>query len=304
MTKPRRLTPPLNALRAFEASARHQSFAKAADELAVTPGAISQQVSSLESRLGLALFERVKQRLLLTPAGESYLAPLKESFDRMESATLDLLTYGGSGGKIKLGVLPTIATYWLIPKLSAFIEKHPHIEINMVTLELNFVSAERAPDLEGGLIDVGIFYGDGHWQNLEAQKLLDENTVAVASSALLARYGHTNPFHHAPLLQHSTRPQTWGDWAAHVQDPLLSPSGPSFEHFYMLKQAAISSLGIALLPDIFIQKELASGALIQIGDTSMTSSSGYYVVYRKEQNASSHNIEAFCQWLQEEVRSA
>ncbi|MCA3913980.1 LysR substrate-binding domain-containing protein [Vibrio vulnificus] len=296
MMKPRRLTPSLNALRAFEASARHESFVKAAEELAVTPGAISQQVSALEEKLGLALFDRVKQRLYLTQAGKTYLSPLRESFDRMESATQDLLTYGGTGGKIKLGVLPTIATYWLIPRLPDFSMHYPNIELQMETLELNFVSPERAPNIEGGFIDVGIFYGDGYWKNLHAEKLLEENTIAVATPESVGSCKGSNPFHTLPLLRHSTRPQTWEQWSEFTQDLTLTPKGPSFEHFYMLKAAALSSMGIALLPDIFVQQEIQSGALIQLNEGTMTSNYAYYIVYQ-DKGRENVNIDAFCQWL-------
>ncbi|WP_325895055.1 LysR substrate-binding domain-containing protein [Grimontia sp. NTOU-MAR1] len=296
MIKPRRLTPSLNALRAFEASARYESFVKAAEELAVTPGAISQQVSALEEKLGLALFDRVKQRLYLTQAGKTYLSPLRESFDRMESATQDLLTYGGTGGKIKLGVLPTIATYWLIPKLPAFSAQFPNIELQMETLELNFVSPERAPNLEGGLIDVGIFYGDGYWKNLHAEKLLEENIIAVATPESIDNCKGNNPFHILPLLRHSTRPQTWELWSDFIQDFSLAPKGPSFEHFYMLKAAVLSSMGIALLPDIFVQQEIQSGALIQLNKSAMKSNHAYYIVYQ-EKGREDMNIDVFCKWL-------
>lgn len=296
MNIPRRLTPSLNGLRAFEASARHQSFAKAADELSVTPGAISQQVAALEEKLGMALFNRVKQRLQLTLAGENYLVALRESFDKIESATLDLLTYGGSRGKIKLGVLPTIATYWLIPKLPDFFDLYPSIELQMVSLELNFVTADRSPDLEGELIDIGLFYGDGYWQNLESEKVFDETTIAVANPELLKSCDTQDPFQVLPLLQHSTRPHTWSHWAQATQTPSLNPSVPSFEHFFMLKQAAISSLGIALLPEIVVQKEINNGELVQVSDASMTANSAYYLVYKAEKKHLP-SVEAFRNWL-------
>ncbi|MFD2177930.1 LysR substrate-binding domain-containing protein [Veronia pacifica] len=294
--KPRRLTPPLIALRAFEASARYQSFAKAAEELSVTPGAVSQQVALLEDKLGLQLFERIKQRLRLTPAGEQYLLPLKESFDKIETATLDLLTHGGSKGQIKLGVLPTVATYWLIPKLTEFFERHPEVDLQMVSLELNFVLADRSPDLEGELIDIGLFYGDGQWQNLESEKVLEERIIAVASPKLIGKYSPNESFLTLPLLQHSTRPQTWSPWCQQMKMAELKPSGPSFEHFFMLKQAAISSLGIALLPDVMVQNELQRRELMQVGTNFMIASGAYYLVYKKEKPYQP-SIKAFRNWV-------
>lgn len=298
----RQTTPPLNALRAFEAAARHQSFARAAAELFVTPGAISQQVASLEDHLNILLFKRIKQRLEITEAGRSYLIPLKSSLDCIEAATIDLLSYGESGGHLKVGVLPSLATFWLIPRLKQFIKRHPTIQLQIVTLDLNFASADRSPNFEGGLIDVGLFYGDGHWSNLKSEPLqIGERLIAVTApeTLRLSPDSRQNPFETLPLLHHSTRPDSWNEWFQQQNLPTQIPTGPSFEHFYMLIEAAKAGLGIALLPDVFVQSELRRKSLIQISEWSMKAQRAYYIVYDSHKGKDP-KINKFRNWLLED----
>jgi len=277
----RKTTPPLNALRAFEAAARYQSFARAAEELCVTPGAISQQISALESRLGLALFKRSKQRLAITDAGSCYLIPLKQSLDLIESATVDLLYHGGNGGELRVGVLPSLANFWLIPHLALFKESCPNIKLNLSTLGVNFTSAERSPDLEGGLIDIGLFYGNGHWSRLTSEKILSEFLIPVVAPQFVADRSESNSdlLETLPLLRHSTRPDSWTEWLQHNHLPMLTPDGFSFEHFHMLIHAAKAGLGIALTPRLFVQDELDQGALVEIKGHAVESQNAYYLVY-------------------------
>ncbi len=273
-------TPSLKSLRAFEAAARHLSFTRAAEELFVTPGAISQQVAALEAHLGLRLFERVRQRLKITDAGRNYLAPLKQSLDRIEMATVDLLAHGGDTDELRIGVLPSLAALWLIPKLPEFSRLHPDIRLNLTTLNLNFAAAERSPDLAGGFINIGLFYGDGHWPNLKAELLLAETLVPVISPALLwdGWNPHQSPFDHFPLLQHSTRPNSWAEWFVHNQMPARRPKGASFEHFHMVIAAAIAGLGVAIVPRLFVLRELESGLLKELPGEALHSRRAYYLV--------------------------
>lgn len=295
----RRNIPSLNALRAFEAAARHGSFAKAADELLVTPGAVSQQVAGLEAHLGIRLFDRVKKRLHLTDAGRAYLPPLNAALDRMEAATVDLLTHEGRGGDLTVGSLPTFAERWLIPRLPAFQASHPEIRINLVTMEVNFATPFREPDLRGGQIDIGLFFGDGHWPDLHSTHLMRESLIPVMAPTLADSNQVTfspDEILALPLLHHSTRPNSWYTWAQ-IAGATIQPSpGHSFEHFFMLIEAVRAGLGIALLPAHTITNELQAGTLVQVHDRALTSGHAYYIIHETGRD-SDPRLQAFKNWL-------
>ncbi len=297
----RKNTPSLNAIRAFESAARHQSYARAADELLVSPSAVSQQVASLEATLGVQLFVRVKQRLQLTDAGNSYRISLGPALDRIESATVDLLSQG-TGPRLRIGALPSLASYWLIPRLKRFSELQPTINIQVVTLELDFSMAERTPNLEGGQIDVGLFFGDGHWPNLIAEKLMEERLIAIASPELIGNKKNSPGrfFQTLPLMQHSTRPMSWSEWFQSQNQKPRVPRGPSFEHFHMLVEAAKAGLGIALAPDAFVQTEIERGELVRIGKHALVANRAYYTIFEPSKNDSNACL-SFRKWLHSEV---
>ncbi|MEM7200998.1 MAG: LysR substrate-binding domain-containing protein [Planctomycetota bacterium] len=297
----RKTTPSLNALRAFEAAARHGSFARAAKELFVTPSAVSQQISALEKRLGIPLFDRVKQRIHLTEAGSSYRLALVAAFDRIESATVDLISHGG-GASLRIGALPSLANDWLIPRLRRFIRQHPTIRLQVVSLDLDFASAERSPDLEGRLIDIGLFYGDGHWPGLAAERLMEERLIAVTAPLTHVDDGTpaTQLIEELPLLQHSTRPESWDAWFRAQKQPARTARGPSFEHFHMLVEAAKAGLGIALVPDVYVQSELRLRTLVPVSEFALVATRAYYIVFdpRREGEPA---VRKFRDWLLVEV---
>ncbi|MCJ8324134.1 MAG: LysR family transcriptional regulator [Rhizobiales bacterium] len=297
-------TPPLNALRAFEAAARHQSFTRAADELHVTPGAISQQVSGLEERLGILLFRRIKKRLEITDAGKNYLVPLRDSLDRIELATVDLLYHGGSGGNLRIGALPSLASYWLIPNLPVFAKLYPNIRLSLSTLYLDFASKQREPSLEGGYIDIGLFYGDGHWDNLAADLLLEEYLIPVVSPDIIdpESLDDLRIFGNLPLLYHTTRPNSWAEWFQQNNLPIEKPRGYGFEHFQMLIDAAKAGLGIAIVPSMFVQTEIEKGTLMAIHGKSVKSRRAYYLVYDPV-TADDPKIRSFKSWALETVNN-
>lgn len=299
----RKATPSLNAIRAFEAAARHESFAKAAEELFVSASAVSQQVSQLESDLGIRLFERIKQRLKLTEAGSTYQVSLSSALDRIETATTDLI---GSKGiqQLRVGSLPSLASYWLIPRLPSFIVQHPTIKLHIVTLEVDFAAPQRSPDLQGGRIDVGLFYGDGHWEGLKSEKLMNERLVPVVSPQLVASVEHQGQtademIASLPLMQHSTRPVSWEEWfQSRDQKPRL-PDGPSFEHFHMLIDAAKAGIGVALVPASFVAFDLENNTLVQLGQHDLKSNRAYYVVYNPQDDLRRLRL-TFTRWLHQQ----
>ncbi len=292
-------TPPLNALRAFEAAARLGSFARAADELSVTSGAISQQVANLEASLGMVLFDRNGPKLSLREAGRAYLPSLRRALDEIEAATLDLVTHGAGERKLVIGALHTLASSWLIPRLNRFQNEYPDIRPVIETLALNFATPERSPDMGGRLVDVGLYFGDGSWQGVRADRLFDEIQVVVAKpgyvskgdtadlGGLLSRY---------PRLVHTTRPKAWHDWAQANGVAVGGASGPGFEHFFMLIEAAKAGMGIALLPRVLIEGPLADGSLEIISDAELQSPGGYYLI-TPESRMDVPEVRAFRDWV-------
>jgi DNA-binding transcriptional LysR family regulator len=299
----RKSTPSLNAIRAFEAAARHESFAKAAQELSVSPSAVSQQVSQLEADLGIRLFERVKQRLRLTGPGHTYQNSLSSALDRIEKATTDLVSNKGVQ-QLRVGSLPSLASYWLIPRLPSFIRQHPTIKLHIVTLEADFAALDRSPNLQGGRIDVGLFYGDGHWDGLKSEKFMTEHLVPVASPKLVEEFqvdglDADEAIKHLPLMQHSTRPSSWQEWFQARNQASRLPDGPSFEHFHMLVDAAKTGIGVALVPLSFVSSELKHNRLVRLGRHEVKSTRAYYVVSNPLQSLSSSRT-LFTRWLHQQ----
>lgn len=296
-------TPSLNALRAFEAAARLGSFARAADELLVTAGAISQQVANLEASLGMTLFDRKGPKLSLREAGRAYLPTLRRALDEIEAATLDLVTHGAGDRKLVIGALHTLASSWLIPRLNRFQNEHPDIRPVIETLALNFATPDRSPGLGGRQIDVGLYFGDGIWPGLKSDKILDEIQVVVAKpryvdlsekrplAEMIARY---------PRLIHTTRPKAWHDWAHANGISISGAPGPGFEHFFMLIEAAKAGMGIALLPRVLIEGPLSEDSLEIVCDATLQSAGAYYLI-TPENRADSPEVSGFRDWILRET---
>ncbi len=298
-------TPPLNALRAFEAAARLGSFARAAAELSVTSGAISQQVANLEASLGMSLFERNGPKLALREAGRAYLPSLRRALDEIEAATLDLVTHGAGERKLVIGALHTLASSWLIPRLNRFQNENPDIRPVIETLALNFATPERSPDLGARQMDVGLYFGDGRWPGMICDKLFDEIQVVVAKPGYVAS-GDAKAENHPvepseligryPRLVHTTRPKAWHDWAQANGIAVTGAPGPAFEHFFMLIEAAMAGMGIALLPRVLIEGPLAEGSLEIVSDAWLKSSGAYYLI-TPESRQDVPEVRAFRDWV-------
>src|SRR5476651_1834374 len=174
----RRRLPPLNALRAFEAAARHLNFSRAADELSVTPGAVSQQIQSLEDYVGAALVKRTPLGLLLTDAAQTALPALREAFDRLAEAA-SLLTAAVDGRRLTLTAAPSFAAKWLVPRLGRFEAVHPQVDV-WLSADMDLV------DFAAGEIDLAIRYGAGHYPGLEAIRLMQETVIPMMAPELMA----------------------------------------------------------------------------------------------------------------------
>lgn len=285
----------MSSLRAFEASARHLSFSRAAEELNITQSAVSRQMRMLEGLLRLKLFHRIRQRLALTEAGAAYVPAVRECLSRLEAATLELLSHQGTGGVLNLAILPTFGTRWLIPRMPSFARAHPQVTVNFATRAVVFDFAHER-------LDAAIHFGDAAWPGVIAHRLMGEEVVPICTPMLARKRLRTvNDLAHHTLLQHATRPHAWVEWLATVDAPGVNPlKGPRFEHFSMVIQAAVAGLGVGILPRFLIESELASGALVVPFDRPVRSTHAYYLVY-PEQKRDLPALKAFREWLLAEI---
>lgn len=293
----RRKIPSTASLSAFESAARHQSFTKAADELAVTQSAICRQIGALEDFLGVKLFRRSRRGVVLTEAGVTYSRKVTSRLDEVERDTLELMAKGGHGGTLELGVVPTFATKWLLPRLPAFAKDHPGITVNLTARTRPFLFDDTP-------FDAAIHAGESTWPGTEGVFLMHESLVAVCSPKLIAprtSIARTD-WSRYTLLQQSTRPYAWRDWFTSRGMQVESDmSGPRFELFSMLAEAAMHGMGIALIPRFLVEDELERGVLIQVAKHEYLSDRSYYLIYpeRKSENAA---LTAFRAWLEAQAR--
>ena len=298
---PRRIYP-LNALRAFEASARHLSFVKASAELSVTPAAVSHQVKKLEEYLGLPLFRRRARGLLLTESGQLLLSELSEVFLRLDTA-MERVIDSDSRGTLTLSVAPTFAVMWLIPRLQKFYALHPDIDVRIST-GLGLVDFQRDD------FDAAIRLGSGEWFGLEAIKLFDETVTPMCSPRLLegpdALKSPSDLSKHVLLHNHSMdydpEAPTWESWlkAAGVGDVDAS-RGMHFSLPDHGLQASIDGAGVVLGWRSLAAEDLAAGRVVEPFDLVQSLGSSFYLVY-PEANSLRPNIAFLRDWLMQEVR--
>jgi DNA-binding transcriptional LysR family regulator len=288
----RRKIPGMEALIAFECAARHPSFTRSADELALTQSAVGRQIASLEEYLGVSLFNRVKKRLSLTDVGQVYARQVREHLERIERDTLSAMAHRGAGGILEIAVIPTFATRWLIPRLPHFYAEHEHITLNLTTRAEPFMFTDT-------LFDAAIHFGDPVWPGAIAQPLFGEEMTPVCSPRLLRGERHIEPADLTAftLLHQSARAEAWRHWFAQagIHDANCM-KGQRYELFSMLVEAARAGLGVALVPRFFVLNELANGELISPCDFPLRNDKGYYLVY-PERKQGSPSLDAFRTWL-------
>lgn len=284
---------PLNALRAFEAAARHLNFTRAAIELCVSQGAVSHQVAQLERRLGARLFHRLPRGLALTDEGHVLVPVLAEMFDRV-AETLDQYGEGRFREPLKVGVVGTFATGWLLPRLDIFARAHPSIDLRIST-------NNNRVDLVAEALDFAIRFGDGAWHGIHAEPLLGAPMSPVCAPAIAARLKSPVDLVHERLLR-SYRPDEWGLWfdAAGVPAPILR--GPIFDSAALMGSAAAAGLGIALAPAGMLTRELASELLVQPFPIEVDV--GRYWLTRLISRPESPAMRHFHDWLIEETGGA
>jgi LysR family transcriptional regulator, glycine cleavage system transcriptional activator len=286
---PRRL-PPLNALKAFEAAARNESFTRAAEELHVTQGAVSHQVKALEATLALKLFNRERQRLTLTEAGRDYLGVVRDALDRIALGT-ERLMQRRTSGVLTVSTSPDFAAKWLVCRLGRFAQAHPEIDLRVS-------AAAHRVDFAREDVDLAVRHGDGKWPGLDAVRLCSERLFPVCSPKLVSgrrKIGSAADLLKFPLLRLGDW-STWSRWfeAAGVADP--QAHGPIIDQASMLIDAAVDGQGIALARTALAAWDLIHGRLIRPLDTSLRMANTYWIVGPKA-TATLPKIAAFRKWL-------
>ncbi len=292
----RRRLPPLNALRAFEAAARHLNFSRAADELSVTPGAVSQQIQNLEDYVGGSLFKRTPRGLLLTDAAQMALPALREAFDRLAEAA-SLLTAPVDGRRLTLTAAPSFAAKWLVPRLGSFEAAHPNIDV-WLSADMELV------DFAAGEIDMAIRYGAGHYPGLETVRLMRETVVPVLSPELMAANPINQPSDLAKhVLLHDGSPdadESCPDWlmwlAARGVKGLDGNRGPRFNQSSLVIEAAVGGRGVALAKRTLAQDDLDAGRLVAPMGITTDVDFAYFVVYPKAKGRLPQ-VKAFVAWI-------
>lgn len=274
----RRRLPSTQALLCFEAAARHQSYTRAAQELSVTQGAVSRQVAALEELLGLALFRRTQHGMVLTPAGADYARQVAQRLDGLERDALDLRGRQGESDRIAIVSVPTLASRWLIPRLPGLARRHPQLLVHIEARSRPFLFSELQ-------VEAALFAGTPQqvrqWAGTQADWLFDEEVLPVCSPSLLPGGQPVSPGELAamPLLQQSTRTEAWRQWFdAQGIDAEHALAGPRYELFSMQAAAAQAGLGVALIPTLLVQEELATGRLAVACNRPLGGQRGYYLV--------------------------
>ena len=292
----RRRLPPLNALRAFEAAARHLNFSRAADELSVTPGAVSQQIQNLEDYVGVALFKRTPKGLLLTDPAQIALPSLREAFDRLAEAA-SMLTAAVDGRRLTVTVPPSFASKWLLPRLGDFETQHPEVDV--------WVSADNEiNDFASGEVDLAIRYGSGRYPGLETIRLMHETVLPVASPALLETQPLEAPADLAnQVLLHDGSPDAdpscpdWTMWlAARGVKGVDGSRGPRFNQSSLVIEAAVGGRGVALAKRTLAQADLDAGRLVVPLQIATAVDFAYYLVHPKTKGRLPQ-VKAFIAWI-------
>jgi LysR family glycine cleavage system transcriptional activator len=300
----RRRLPPLNSLRVFETVARHLSVTKAADELSVTPAAVSHQIKTIEDHLGISLFQRNKGNLLLTDAGQAILPGIRGAFEQL-AAAIEEIDNLGDAGVLTISVAPSFAAKWLLPRLDKFQAKYPEIDVRVA-------ASMSLADFHGDGVDLAIRYGAGRYPDLHVEKLLEEAVFPVCSPKLLngpVPLDTPAALKHLTLL-HDDSPDddpscpTWSMWlkAAGVED-VDGTRGPKFNQSSLVVEAAVLGRGVALGKSLLAAADLAEGRLVKPFGDAVSVDFAYFIVC-PEAKLSLRKVALFHDWLRAEAGAA
>lgn len=291
----RRKIPSHSALLAFEAAARHGSFARAADELARTEGAVSRQIGRLEEFLGVTLFERIGNRVRLLPNGARYAAQVRETLDRLERDSLYLMGQPSEGASLDIAATPTFATRWLIPRLARFQDKHPNITVHLSECMAPFL-------LAGSGFDAAIHFEHPAWAGMHVHRLLEEVLIPVCSPSLLARAGEGASLDDLPRLHRRQNPDAWQHYAQGTCITLTNSAvGARYDLHSMLIEAALAGLGVALVPRLYVGAELEQGHLVAPWPQDSAVAKNFCLVLPEPLELRQGPIRTFSDWLLDEA---
>lgn len=291
MSVPRKFLPSIPSLRALEALDRLGSASAAADELALTQGAVSRQLQTLERQLGMELVQRDQKRLTLTTEAQDYAAEIRQALNQIVQSTLRLQA-APLAGTLNLAILPAFGMRWLMPRLPDFARLHPDVTINMSTRLEPFNFATEP-------FDAAIHFGNAEWPGTQALLLKHEQLLPVCAPQLLDGRSVTEPddILKLPLLHIQTRTTAWRDWFARLgiaaNDGL---SGTIYDQFATITQAALHGLGVALMPDYLVEQDLATGRLVALHPEASETSGAYYLVW-PERKSGAPALVKFREWL-------
>ncbi len=293
----RRLLPSTSALSAFEAVARLGSFSAAAEELALTQGAISRQIAVLEDQLQIELFLRGPKGVMLTEEARSYARSISEALALIRASTLDAMTKS-HGNSLTLAILPTFGTRWLMPRIKSFVAEHPDITLNFATRIGQF-------DFEAEGIDAAIHIGKPDWPGADCSFLMHETVEPMCSPQFLAEHPIRKPSDLArfTLLHLASRADAWDHWFLSLGLAAPPARAMRFEQFSTAAQACIAGVGVALLPRFLMTSELESGLLVPAYPHAVLSPSAYYLVSPKPKSGR-RTIAAFRDWLLKEIEAS
>jgi DNA-binding transcriptional LysR family regulator len=293
----RRKIPSSTALLAFETAARHGSFSRAAEELALTEGAVSRQIARLEDALGVVLFERIGNRVRLSVIGARYAEQVREVLDRLERDSQCLMAQASDGGSLNIAVIPTFASRWLIPRLKRFQDRHPGITVHL---------AERADPfpLPASGFDAAIHFEHPAWTGMHCHALFQDVLIPVCHPTLLPGEASQAPLDSLPRLHKRSTPDAWRSYAREANIDLTNPAvGANYDLFAMLIEAALAGLGVALVPRQYVEDELAQGRLVAPWPAAKSFAKRYCLVLPESEDVQSGPMRAFADWLIGEVKS-
>ncbi|MBY6005469.1 LysR family transcriptional regulator [Salipiger bermudensis] len=289
--------PSVAELEAFTACARRGTTTMAADSLGLTQSAISRSLASLEDRLGVALFNRVRQRLVLSPAGHAFLDRAESLLAGLDEAAMGVMAFGGRDAVLRMAVLPSFARIWLIPRLARFAQVAPEISLDL-SARLLPVDFGREP------FDLAIMRSRHDMPGVSTEPVIPETMVIVAAPALLSGQDALSDADllELPLLQQSTRPTLWLDWfRGSDTDPRRILRGARFDHFDMIVDAAIAGLGVGIVPEIVARPALERGALALAAPRRFETGEQYALILPEPALASPH-VQRFRSWLLDEIQ--
>jgi LysR family transcriptional regulator, glycine cleavage system transcriptional activator len=290
-----RKIPPLNAIKAFEAAGRHNSFTRASEELCVSHGAISKQVALLEAWLNTKLFTRTQSQLEITPAGKTLLGTITPAFDRIALTAMQLMEDVTPPAVLNVNAPPTFTMRWLIPRISSFQKKYPETEIKLTTSTepINFLEFNYDIAIRGSHVDLG-------FEN--AIPFMTETIIPICHPDLVTGSALKDPeaINQFTVISYGTEPMKWSEWASSTQLKEFKPKNIlQFEQMYFALQAASEGLGIVLVPLFLVADDIANGKLCAPFGTLGARQREYYAVSRMNQDEKPV-IKEFCNWINQE----